>query len=267
MDDPLVMGILNITPDSFYDGGKYYDSGSALEQTRLLISEGADIIDVGAFSSRPGAGLLNEQEEANRLYPVLDIIRTNFPDVVVSVDTFRAKLAKEVVEKYEVDIINDISAGSFDNDMFDAIAELGVPYIMMHMKGTPETMQIDPFYENMMFELIDYFSEKIDALRYKGVSDIIIDPGFGFAKNIEHNYELLSRLDELKVFELPVLVGLSRKSMISRVLELDAADSLNGTTAANMLALVKGVNILRVHDVKQAKECIQIYKSTFPNRI
>lgn len=262
LEEPVVMGILNVTPDSFFDGGKYYSRDNAVERVTEMVEEGADIIDVGAWSSRPGSKLISADEELNRLLPVLDEIRLSHPDVTLSVDTFRSEVARKAVDEYNVNIINDISAGNMDADMFGTIADLHVPYIMMHMKGTPETMQTEPFYENMYREMVHFFSEKLNKLRLLGVTDIIIDPGFGFGKTMEHNFELLARLEEFKIFDLPVLVGLSRKSMIYRTLETTQDESLTGTVAANILALQNGADILRVHDVKEAKECIQIYKHT-----
>ena len=262
IEDPLVMGILNITPDSFYDGGKFFSPDNALERVSAMVKDGADIIDVGAWSSRPGSKLISQDEELNRLLPVLDEIRLTHPDIILSVDTFRSEVARRVVNEFNVNIINDISAGGMDTKMFETIAELQVPYVMMHMKGTPETMQVEPFYENLFREIVKYFSERVDKLRLLGVNDIILDPGFGFGKTVEHNFELLARLDELKVFELPVLAGLSRKSMIYKTLETTQEHSLEGTVAANIIALKNGANILRVHDVKAAKECIGIYVNT-----
>ncbi|MFB6342065.1 dihydropteroate synthase [Saccharicrinis sp. FJH62] len=262
IEDPVVMGILNITPDSFFDGGRFFSPDNALERVKVMVEEGVDIIDVGGWSSRPGSKLISEQEELNRLLPVLDEIRSSYPDIVLSVDTFRSGVARNVVNEFNVNMINDISAGSMDQKMFETIADLRVPYILMHMKGTPETMQTEPFYENLFREIVKYFSEKVDKLRLMGVSDIILDPGFGFGKTLENNFELLARLDEFKVFELPLLVGLSRKSMIYKTLETTQDHSLEGTVAANIIALQNGANILRVHDVRAAKECIRIYVNT-----
>lgn len=263
IDTPLVMGILNITPDSFFDGGKFYSPYDAVKRVEEMLEEGADIIDVGAWSSHPGAKHITPGEEQSRLFPVLDQIVSAFPGAVLSVDTYRAELARRAVEEYGVSMVNDISGGNLDPEMFKVIAETGVPYVLMHMKGVPETMQNDPFYENLMRELMVYFSEKVTKLRQLGVTDIIIDPGFGFGKTVEHNYEILERLDEFKVLEVPVLVGLSRKSMICKMLDIDKEDSLNATTAANMIALQNGADILRVHDVKEAKECIKVYCNTY----
>ncbi|MFC0876423.1 dihydropteroate synthase [Saccharicrinis sp. FJH2] len=262
IEDPVVMGILNITPDSFFDGGRFFSPDNALERVKVMVEEGVDIIDVGGWSSRPGSKLISEQEELNRLLPVLDEIRSSYPDIILSVDTFRSGVARNVVNEFNVNMINDISAGSMDQKMFETIADLRVPYILMHMKGTPETMQAEPFYENLFREIVKYFSEKVDKLRLMGVSDIILDPGFGFGKTLENNFELLARLDEFKVFELPLLVGLSRKSMIYKTLETTQDHSLEGTVAANIIALQNGANILRVHDVRAAKECIRIYVNT-----
>lgn len=255
---PKIMGILNVTPDSFYDGGRYFREKDISEQIDRLLEDGADIIDVGGYSSRPGADHISFEEEEGRLFPVLDLIRKKYPDLIVSVDTFRSEIAARVVEDYRVDMINDISAGEMDPAMFDTIANLQVPYIMMHMKGTPQNMKEQAHYEDMMKEIMDYFSQKYDQLRRLGVKDIILDPGFGFGKNVEHNYQLLNNLDQFKIFELPLMVGLSRKSMIYKVLNMSPDEALNGTTVLHTIALQKGANILRVHDVKQAGEVITL---------
>jgi len=260
-----VMGIVNITPDSFYDGGSYHTEADLLKRCEAIITEGADIIDVGAVSTRPGAQEVDASEELRRLDRALGILRKHFPDAIISVDTYRADVAKAVVENYAVDIINDISAGTLDDCMFETVAALNVPYILMHIQGTPLTMQENPVYENLMEDIIGYFSKNVHRLRQLGVKDIIIDPGFGFGKTIEHNYEILRHLKDLKIFDLPILAGLSRKSMIYKVLETDAEYALNGTTVLNTLALVNGASILRVHDVKEAVECIklvQMYRIT-----
>lgn len=259
LSSPKVMGIINITPDSFYDGGKYNSDKDILNQVEKMISDGCDIFDIGAYSSRPGANDISEEQELKRLKKALEVIRNKFPEIIISVDTFRANIAKTVVKDFEVDIINDISAGDFDPNMFNVIEELNVPYVMMHMKGKPRNMQEKPEYENVVKEVIQYFSEKVNKLKLLGINDVIIDPGFGFGKTVEHNYQLLRYLDDFKLFELPVLVGVSRKSMINKVLEIEPKDALNGTTAVNILALVGGANILRVHDVKEAKESIQLF--------
>jgi len=223
-----------------------------------LVSEGATFIDIGAYSSRPGAQHLTEKEEYNRLKPVVTRIRKKFPETILSVDTFRAGIAREMVREYGVDMINDISAGSMDGEMFDTVAELHVPYIIMHMKGTPANMQDNPTYENVTREILHYFSEKIHALTLLGVADIIVDPGFGFGKTLDHNYELLANLDSFNMMELPVMAGLSRKSMIYKFFDTTSDKALNGTTVLHTIALLKGVDILRVHDVKEAMETIAL---------
>ncbi len=255
-----VMGILNVTSDSFFDGGKYLDCEGMTKRIDEIISEGADIIDVGAFSSRPGAKEIGEKTEREMLIPALNIIRKRYPDVIISVDTYRSSIADFVVKEFGVDIINDITSGDGDSNMFETIAKLSVPYIMMHMQGIPATMQNSPVYNNVSLDIIKYFTGKVDKLRYLGVSDIIIDPGFGFGKTLEHNYELLSKLNSFAIFELPILVGLSRKSMISKVIDVDAENALYGTVAANIIALQNGADILRVHDVKAAKDTVSIFE-------
>lgn len=257
---PKVMGILNITPDSFYDGGRYNSDQNILQRTEKLLMEGADIIDIGAYSSRPGADHVSEKDELSRLTKSLKLIREKYPKIIISVDTFRSNVAKTVVKDYDVDIINDISAGDLDSNMFNTIAELKVPYVMMHMQGTPDTMQQNPSYKNVVQDIIMYFSKKVGELKLLGVDDVIIDPGFGFGKTLDHNYQLLKYLDDFKIFELPILVGVSRKSMICKVLELDPDKALNGTTVVNTLSLLGGANILRVHDVKEAKQTIKLFE-------
>lgn len=256
---PKVMGILNITPDSFYDGGKHKTEKDITNQVEKMITDGCDMIDIGAYSSRPGADHVSETEELNRLISVLKVLRKKFSKLIISVDTFRSHIAKTVVKDFDVDIINDISAGNLDPKMFETLAELNVPYIMMHMQGTPDTMQQNPHYENVVKEIMMYFSEKIHQLKLLGISDVIIDPGFGFGKTVEHNYQLLKNLSDFKVFELPILVGVSRKSMICKVLEVDPENALNGTSVINTLSLLGGANILRVHDVKEAKQTISLF--------
>lgn len=255
---PLVMGILNITEDSFFDGGKHTSEANWLTHTQKMLSEGAGIIDIGAASTRPGAKAVTAAEEAGILQPVILSIRREFPDALISIDTYHASLAEMAVDN-GADIINDISGGELDKAMFATIGHLKVPYILMHMKGNPENMQQNPVYENLIEELMLYFAEKVNKLRLLGVNDIILDPGFGFAKTVEHNYRLLQNLDTLKIFELPVLVGFSRKSMINRVLGTTPAQALNGTTVLNTIALLKGAKILRVHDVKEAVEAVKLY--------
>jgi dihydropteroate synthase len=258
LSTPKIMGILNVTPDSFYDGGKFQTKKDILKKVEQMIEEGAAIIDAGGYSSRPGAEHISAEVEKQRLSFALAAIRTRFPDIIVSADTFRSEVALMAVKDYEVDIINDISAGSADKNMLNTIAELNVPYVMMHIKGTPQNMQINPAYDNVVEEIIKYFSEKIQKAKLAGICDIIIDPGFGFGKTLEHNYQILNRLDDFKIFELPILVGLSRKSMIYKALDATPEGALNGTTVLNTIAIINGANILRVHDVKEATETIKL---------
>lgn len=257
---PKVMGILNVTPDSFFAQSRKQTSKEIIERVKQIIDEGASIVDLGAYSSRQNADDVSPKEEMNRLRIALEIIRNEFSDIVVSIDTFRADVARMCVEEYNADIINDIAAGEMDKDMFPTIASLGVPYIIMHMKGTPQNMQDTPKYDNLLKEVLYYFSEKVQKLRDLGVKDIIIDPGFGFAKTIEHNYELLNHMEEFQIFDLPILVGVSRKSMIYNLLGTTPQEALNGTTVIDTIALMKGANILRVHDVRQAVENVRIFE-------
>ena len=260
LSEPQVMGILNVTPDSFYARSRSETEKDIIQRLYQIIDEGASIIDIGGYSSRPNAEHISVEEEMSRLRNGLEIIRKHHPDAVVSVDTFRADVAKMCVEEYGVAIINDISAGQMDEQMFPTIAKLGVPYIFMHMKGTPQDMQVSPKYDHFLKEIFYYFSEKVQKLRDLGVKDIIIDPGFGisFGKTLEHNYELMNHLEEFNLFELPLLVGVSRKTMIYKLLGTTPEEALNGTTALHTIALLKGANILRVHDVKEAVESIKI---------
>ena len=258
LSEPQVMGILNVTPDSFYAGSRGVTNGYILDRCQQILDEGASIIDIGAYSSRPNAQHISAEEEMSRLRTGLELIRKNHPEAIVSVDTFRADIARMCVEEYGVAIINDISAGNMDEQMFSTIARLGVPYIIMHMKGTPQNMQENPQYDHFLKEIFYYFSEKVQKLRDLGAKDIIIDPGFGFGKTIEHNYELMNHLEEFHLFELPILVGISRKSMIYKLLGTTPEEALNGTTALNTIALTKGAHILRVHDVKEAVETVRI---------
>ena len=258
LSEPQVMGILNVTPDSFYARSRSETEKDIVQRLHQIIDEGASIIDIGGYSSRANAEHISAEEEMNRLRNGLEIIRKHSPNAVVSVDTFRADVAKMCVEEYGVAIINDISAGQMDEQMFPTIAKLGVPYIIMHMKGTPQDMQVSPKYDHFLKEIFYYFSEKVQKLRDLGVKDIIIDPGFGFGKTIEHNYELMNHLEEFSLFELPLLVGVSRKSMIYKLLETTPEEALNGTTALHTIALLKGAHILRVHDVKEAVESVKI---------
>jgi len=260
LDVPKVAGILNVTPDSFYDGGRYTGKESIAAQVEKMISEGADIIDIGASSSRPGAKEISSAEEYRRLAETLQIIRTRWPRTIISVDTTKAEIAKKVIENYQVDIINDISGGLADDDMFDIIATYQVPYVIMHMKGVPETMQQHAHYDDLIREVLGYFSERLQDARKKGIHDIIIDPGFGFAKTPEHNFQLLCHLSLFRILELPLMVGLSRKSLIYRTLNITPGESLNGSTALHTMALERGADILRVHDVKEAKQTIELFQ-------
>lgn len=253
------MAILNITPDSFYNKSRVSNVAEALTQAEKFIEAGAKFIDVGAYSSRPGAADVSETEEIERLVPIVEAINKVFPETLISADTFRAKVAEEAINA-GAHIINDIAAGNLDDKMFETVAKLQVPYIMMHMKGTPQNMQDNPSYENVTKEVFSYFSEKISKLKSLGVKDIILDPGFGFAKTLDHNYELLRNMQMLNFFELPLLVGFSRKSMITKALNIKTEDALNGTTVLNTTALLKGANILRVHDVGEAVECVELVK-------
>ena len=256
---PKVMGILNLTPDSFYDGGKYSTPKTILEQTERMLKEGATFIDVGAYSSRPDAQHITEEEELNRIVPIIELLVKEFPEILLSIDTFRNKVAQETVNTGAA-IINDISGGSLDEQMFETVAKLQVPYILMHMKGTPQTMKNENSYRHMLQEIIFYFSEKVAQLRELKLNDIIIDPGFGFAKDTAQNFELMNHLSELNALELPILVGISRKSMIYKTLDLQPQEALNGTTFLNTVSLLAGTKILRVHDVKEAVECVKLYE-------
>lgn len=255
---PRVMGILNVTPDSFYADSRMSSEEQIVSRVHQILREGADIIDIGGYSSRPGADNVSIQEEMVRLRKGLQILYRELPEAVVSVDTFRADVAKMCVEEYGVAIVNDISAGQLDERMFTTVAALNVPYIMMHMQGTPQQMQQNPSYDNLEKEVFLYFAKRVQQLRDLGVKDIILDPGFGFGKTLEHNYQLLAHLEDFSIFELPLLVGVSRKSMIYKLLGIEPQDSLNGTTVLNTVGLLKGANLLRVHDVRQAVETIKL---------
>jgi dihydropteroate synthase len=257
LSSPKVMGILNITPDSFFGGGKYNTETAIIHQVDKMLTEGATFIDVGAYSSRPGAQHISEDEEKERILPVINLLVREFPNILISIDTFRSKVAASCIEN-GCCIINDISAGNMDKNMFDTVAKFQVPYIMMHMKGTPENMHINPDYDDVVRDILHYFSKKITELRSKGVNDVIADVGFGFGKTIDHNYQLLSHLELFTSLDIPLLVGLSRKSMLFKPLKITQVDALNATTSANTVALLKGANILRVHDVKEAIEAIKI---------
>lgn len=259
LSSPKVMGILNITPDSFFDGGKYKSDADFLNQTEKMLSEGAAFIDVGAYSSRPNAVFVSEEEEIKRLTPIVALLVKEFPEIVLSIDTFRSEVAKAAIDSGAA-IINDISAGLLDDKMLEVIANGKVPYIMMHMRGTPQTMTTLTDYEDIVKEMIFYFSERIAAARSLGINDIIIDPGFGFAKTIEQNYEVMQKLELFKMLDLPLLSAVSRKSMIYKVLGTNAQEALNGTTFLNTISLMKGAKILRVHDVKEAVECVTLFE-------
>ena len=251
------MGILNVTPNSFYDGGKHKEINSIIHQVDKMLSEGADFIDIGAYSSKPSAEFVSEEEEIKRLVHIIKELVETFPTIILSVDTFRANVAEASVEN-GVAIVNDISAGLLDDKMLETVADLKVPYIMMHMRGNPQTMQSLTDYNDIVKEMIFYFSERIKKARSFGISDIIIDPGFGFAKTLEQNYEVLHKMELFEMLELPLLAGISRKSMIYKVLEKTPQEALNGTSVLNTIALQKGAKILRVHDVKEAVECIKL---------
>lgn len=257
LSSPKVMGILNVTPNSFYDGGKYSDEKSVLSQVEKMLIAGATFIDFGAYSSKPNAEFVSEEEEISRLIPAIELVLRHFPDALISIDTFRANVAKASIDGGAC-MINDISAGSLDDKMMATVAEFQVPFVMMHMKGNPKTMQSLAQYENITTEMLFYFSEKVAEARSLGINDLIIDPGFGFAKTLKQNFEVMNNLELLQILELPMLVGVSRKSMIYKTLETSVDFALNGTTVLNTIALQKGANILRVHDVKEAIEAIKL---------
>jgi dihydropteroate synthase len=258
LEIPKVMGILNITPDSFYKGSRYNADEEIIKAAGRMIEEGADILDVGGYSSRPGAKDISLEEESKRVLKAIKLITREFPEAIISVDTFRADLAREAVVECGAHMINDISGGDADSKMFVIVENLNVPYIMMHMKGNPRTMQNNPVYEDVVSDILKWFGERILKLQSVGVKDIIIDPGFGFGKTIGHNFELLRRLNDFSIISLPLLVGISRKSMIWKTLNITADEALNGTTALNVIALVNGADILRVHDVKEAVQTVQL---------
>jgi dihydropteroate synthase len=260
LSQPKVMGILNVTPNSFYDGGKYADEKSVLEQAEKMLKDGATFIDVGAYSSKPNAAFVSEEEELHRLIPVVALLLKEFPAVLLSIDTFRSTVAKKAIEAGAA-IINDISAGNLDPEMMKTVAQLQVPYLMMHLKGTPQTMQNLTDYDDIVKEIIFYFAQKISEARNLGINDLMIDPGYGFAKTSAQNFEVLNKSDLLKHLGVPILAGLSRKSMIYKTLNTTAKEALNGTSVLNTLALTKGATILRVHDVKEAMETIQLWEA------
>ena len=258
LSTPKVMGILNVTPNSFYDGGKHVDEKSILLQVEKMLLEGATFIDIGGYSSKPNAEFVTEEEELQRILPIVQKVLNEFSETIISIDTFRSKVAKETIESGAA-MINDISAGNLDDAMFQTIADLQVPYIMMHMRGTPQKMQTMTNYENIIKEMIFYFSEIVAKARSLGINDLIIDPGFGFAKTLEQNFEVLNKLELFQMLELPLLAGVSRKSMIYKTLDTTAEFALNGTTSFNTISLMKGAKILRVHDVKEAVECVKLF--------
>lgn len=261
LSTPKVMGIVNLTPDSFFEGSRVQTAEQVAQRVRQLLTEGADMLDMGAYSSRPGADDLPMEEEMRRLREGLTVLRKEAPDAIVSVDTFRADVAKMCIEEYGVAIINDIAGGELDSNMFDTIARAHVPYIIMHMQGTPQNMQQAPHYENVLKEVMLHLAEKVRILHEMKVNDIILDPGFGFGKTLAHNFELLAHLNEFDIFQLPLLVGVSRKSMVYKTLGITPAEALNGTTVLHTIALSKGANILRVHDVKEAVEAIKLWQN------
>ncbi len=258
LDRPVVMGILNITPDSFYAGSRKQTEAEIIARIETILEEGGDMIDIGGYSSRPDAAEVSEQEEKERLKMALKLLQRDYPDVIVSVDTFRASVARFAVEEYGAAIINDISGGQLDENMFSTVASLKVPYILMHMRGTPQTMQQYTDYEHLTADILKYFAEKLETLYQMGVNDVIVDPGFGFSKTLEQNYELMNHLSDFRIFGLPLLVGISRKSMIYKLLDGTPMESLNGTTVLNTYALLNGAHILRVHDVRAAVEAVKI---------
>lgn len=259
LSQPLVMGILNVTPDSFYDGGKYEGIDNRLLLVEKMIKEGATFIDIGGMSSRPGAELISQDEELSRVIPTIEAINQRFPETVISIDTVWSRVAKESVEA-GASMINDISAGGYDDQLFATVASLRVPYVLMHMQGDPKSMQNRPEYKDVNLEVLDFFIEKVGELRSLEIIDIILDPGFGFGKTVEHNYQMLKDLHVFQILGLPLLAGISRKSMLCKVLKINPSNALNGTTALHMIALQQGAKILRVHDVKEAKECIQLWQ-------
>ena len=264
LEKPKVMGILNLTPDSFFEGSRVDKTvDSLLAKAKTMIHEGADFLDLGGYSTRPGAEDISVTEELDRVVPAIQVLRKEYPEVLISVDTFRSKVAEQAVAA-GADLINDISAGNLDEEMPPLVAKLGVPYIAMHMKGNPQNMQKQANYSAILTEILHYFAEKVDLFKKLGIKDVIIDPGFGFAKTAEQNFFLLRNLKSLELLGMPILAGLSRKSMIYKTLHLDASMALNGTTALNMVALMQGANILRVHDVKEAKETIKLYEQLYP---
>ena len=262
IESPLVMGIINATPDSFYEGSRFMGGEKILQQAAIMLKEGADILDIGGQSTRPGSIQLNEEEELSRIIEPLELLHKHFPEAIISVDTYYSKVVKEAVSA-GASIVNDISGGNLDENMLSTVGKLRVPYICMHMQGKPQTMQREPHYENVTREVLDFFIKKMDDCKKAGIHDVIIDPGFGFGKTIKHNFELLKNFSVFKMLEKPLLAGISRKSTIYRTLGVSSNDALNGTTVLNTIALLNGANILRVHDVKEAKEAVKLVGETF----
>lgn len=262
LEKPVVMGVLNVTPDSFYDGGKYNNIAQAVLQAERMLQEGAAIIDVGGMSSKPGNEIISTQEELRRVLPVIQAILEKYPDTVISIDTLNAEVAAQAIAK-GASIVNDITAGNYDEEMLSTVAALQVPFIAMHIKGLPVNMMQQTYYKDLVVEIFDYFAERIYACKQHGIADVIIDPGFGFSKIMEQNYELLRNLESFKALGKPILVGVSRKNMIKALLGVTGEEALNGTTAVNMLALMQGANILRVHDVREAVEAIKIFNAFY----
>ena len=262
IESPLVMGIINATPDSFYEGSRFMGGEKILQQAAIMLKEGADILDIGGQSTRPGSIQLNEEEELSRIIEPLELLHKHFPEAIISVDTYHSKVVKEAVSA-GASIVNDISGGNLDENMLSTVGKLRVPYICMHMQGKPQTMQREPHYENVTREVLDFFIKKMDDCKKAGIHDVIIDPGFGFGKTIKHNFELLKNFSVFKMLEKPLLAGISRKSTIYRTLGVSSNDALNGTTVLNTIALLNGANILRVHDVKEAKEAVKLVGETF----
>jgi len=259
LQSPLVMGILNVTPDSFFDGGRYTEKEALLRRAGQMLEEGAAVLDIGGMSSRPGAELISVEEELRRVLPAIETIHQEFPEAIISIDTIRAKVAEEAVAAGAT-IVNDISAGAFDEALYETVARMQVPYILMHMKGSPKTMQDNPDYEDVLQTVLDFFIAEVGKLRELDIRDIILDPGFGFGKTVGHNYQLLKNMHIFKILDLPLLAGLSRKSMVNKVLKIKPEDALNGTTALNMIALQQGAKLLRVHDVRPAVEAIRLWQ-------
>lgn len=259
LEQPVVMGILNVTPDSFFDGGHYVGESAVLQQVESMLAAGASIIDIGGMSSRPGAKIISDEEELSRVIPVIELIIKKFPDIIISIDTVKSVVARRSTEA-GVSIVNDISAGRLDKNLYETVADLGVPYVLMHMQGTPGDMQKNPVYEDVTQEVLDFFIREVGKLRTLGIKDIILDVGFGFGKTVEHNFQLLRNLHVFQILDLPILTGLSRKSMVCRTLDVTPTDALNGTTALHMVALQQGSRILRAHDVREAIEVIKLWQ-------